>query len=110
MPNFIENANIESKRFVSASSRYNKSTVIYYHIGNQKKITFTTYKKIISNKAKDNDLYMVIPAGMEYRPDLVSQKVYGIVDFWWKIMEANNIKDIFEFKTGTNLRLPGNIF
>jgi hypothetical protein len=110
MANFIEDANIQPQRFVSALSRYLNSTVIYYHIGNQKKITFTTYKKTSSTKSRDGDLYMVIPAGMAYRPDLVSQQVYGTTDFWWKIMEANNIKDIFEFETGVNLRLPGNIF
>ena len=39
-------------------------------------------------------------------PEIVSNKVYGSPDFWWKIMEANNIKDIFDFKTGINIRLP----
>ncbi len=110
MSNFIEDAKIPPSRFVSALSRYNGSTVVYYHVGNQKKLAFTTYKKVMTTPPNDNDLYMVVPAGMAYRPDLVSQKAYGTTDFWWKIMEANNIKDIFDFKAGTNLRLPGNVF
>jgi len=110
MANFIEAAKILPTRFVSALSRYANSTVVYYHIGNQKKITFTTYKKSVSNKAKEGDNYTVVPPGMAYRPDLVSQSIYGTTDFWWKIMEANNIKDIYDFKAGTNLRLPGNVF
>ena len=47
--------------------------------------------------------------GQEYRPDLVSNRVYGTPDFWWRIMEANNIKDVFEFKAGLNLRIPGSV-
>ena len=49
---------------------------------------------------------MVISPGYEYRPDLISQMVYGSPDFWWKIMEVNSIKDIFDFKAGVNLRIP----
>ena len=110
MSNFIEIANLSTDRFVSALSRYNNSTVVYYHIKNQKKITFTTYVKSISTIPADSDLYMIIPSSMEYRPDLLSQNLYGTTDFWWKIMEANNIKDIYDFRSGVNIRIPGNIF
>lgn len=110
MANFIENANTPSSKVVSALSRYINSTVVYYHIGTIKKLTFTTYKKQISTVPTQTDMYMVVPSGMEYRPDLVSQKIYGTPDFWWKLLEANNIKDIFDFKAGTNLRVPGNVF
>jgi len=47
---------------------------------------------------------------MEYRPDLVSRDKYGIPDFWWKIMEVNNIKDIIDFKAGRTIVLPENIY
>jgi len=47
---------------------------------------------------------------MEFRPDKMSQHVYGHVDWWWKIMEANNIKDVYDFKAGTNIRIPANPF
>jgi hypothetical protein len=40
----------------------------------------------------------------------VSLETYGVVDYWWKILEANNMKDIFDFKSGVNIRLPGSIF
>ena len=110
MSNFIEDANLSSDRFVTALSRYRASKVIYYNVNHTKKIAFTTYKKQVSSIPTESDLYMVVPAGMEYRPDLVSQHIYGTVDLWWKIMEANNIKDVYDFKTGTNLRLPQNPF
>lgn len=108
--NLLEPANISSEKFVHALSRYRASTVVYYTMGNRKVITFNTYKKQIGTKIKDEDLFMVVPAGMEYRPDLVSRQAYGTVDFWWKILEANNIKDIFDFKAGTNIRIPGSVF
>jgi len=110
MPNQIELANLPSDRFVSALSRYKQSVVVYYTVGNKNYLSFTTYKKQIKSTPSKNDSYMVIPAGMEYRPDIVSKKVYGTTDFWWKILEANNIKDIFEFKIGLNIRLPSNVF
>lgn len=103
MANYIEVTNINPVNFVPPSSRYANSTVVYYT--ENKLLTFTTYIKntyITNNK----DRYFVITAGTEYRPDLVSQTAYGTVDFWWKIMEANNIMDIYDFKAGLNILIP----
>lgn len=110
MPNHIEDANLRSSRFVDPMSRYIESEPIYYVIGQRKILTFKTYKKNISNIPTANDMYMVISPGHEYRPDLVSQKMYGRPHFWWKIMEANDIKDIMDFRAGRNIRLPGNVY
>jgi len=110
MSNYIEPAGLNNERFVSALSRYKNSTVIYYTVGNRKNITFTTYKKQISNIPTSKDKYMIIPPQFEYRPDRLSYELYGTVDLWWKIMEANNIKDIFDFKAYLNIRIPNNIY
>lgn len=107
MARYIEKANIDPKRFVTISSRYADSEVIYYT--ENKILTFKIYKKK-TQSLSSKDKYMVIPPGAEYRPDLVSQSAYGTSDFWWKILEANNIKDIFEFKAGLNIRIPDAIF
>lgn len=107
MANYIEKTKIDAKRFVPVSSRYAETTVVYYT--ENKLITFITYKKIpivFGNR----DRFYVVTSGTEYRPDLVSQNAYGTVDFWWKLMEANNIKDIFDFKAGLNIRIPNAIF
>lgn len=111
MANYIENTNIRALRFVPVSSRYSNSKVIYYT--ERKLLTFSTYKK---NQNEENPVsslndryktkYYVISSGTEYRPDLVSNRVYGTPDFWWRIMEYNNIKDIFDFKAGRNIVLP----
>lgn len=106
MANNISYPNISSKRFISFSSRYINSKVLYY--GDNKKLTFETYKrkKIISSPS---DKFLLINSSNEYRPDLVSYAAYGTVDYWWYIMEFNGIKDIYDFKSGITLRIPRNI-
>lgn len=92
---------------VSPMSRYADQTVIYY--GPQNKLTYNTYKrKSFPNSSQDR--FMVISKTREYRPDMVAYEQYGIVSLWWKLLEANGMKDIWDFKSGTNIRLPGNIF
>lgn len=107
MANYIETTRIDAKRFVPVSSRYADAEVIYYT--ENKLLTFVIYRKraTILNK---RDKFAIITPGSEYRPDIVSQKAYGTPDFWWKIMEANGLKDVFEFKAGLNIRLPDAIF
>lgn len=107
MANRSQVANLRNDRFVNSTSRYSNTKIIYY--GDQNKITFATYQPA-EVPLDPTDRYMVVPAGMEYRPDLVSDAVYGLPDFWWKIMEVNGIKDLFDFKAGTNIRIPGNFF
>lgn len=103
MANYIEETDLDAKRFVPISSRYANEVVVYKT--DNKLLTFKTYKKTIT-PSSDRDVYAVISPGSEYRPDLVSQKAYGTPDFWWKILEANNIKDIFDFKSGLNIKIP----
>ena len=99
MANYIEVTNLSPTRFVPISSRYVNSEVIYYT--ENKLLAFTSYKKSTYDLT-NQDKYYVITAGTEFRPDLVSQTAYGTVDFWWKIMEANNIMDVYDFKAGLN--------
>lgn len=107
MANRIEETNLLPEQFVPQTSRYTDSNVIYY--GNRNVLTFTTYVKK-DNSENANDRFTVISPGQEYRPDLLSFEAYGTPDFWWRIMEANGIMDIFDFKAGINIRLPGNVF
>tara|TARA_R110000765_G_scaffold92610_1_gene174887 strand:- start:1729 stop:2025 length:297 start_codon:yes stop_codon:yes gene_type:complete len=49
----------------------------------------------------------VIPAGMEGRPDLISNDVFGTPNYWWLICTANNILDPFEeLKAGKTIKIP----
>lgn len=79
------------------------SNVVYY--SDRKLITFNTYKReeIVTNST---DKFMVVTQGVEFRPDLISKAAYGVPDFWWRILQANNIADIYDLKAGINIRLP----
>lgn len=107
MANFIEETNILPTRFVTPTSRYAGSKVLYYSDLN--KITFNTYKRI-TRTINPQDRYTLITPGLEYRPDLVSFFEYGVVDFWWLLLEVNGMKDILDFKAGATIRLPGKVF
>jgi hypothetical protein len=106
MANYYEKTNILTKKFVGFSSRYSDSTVVYYT--ENKLLTFDIYKKK-NFKTSSGDKFMTIKPGHEYRPDLISQMAYGTCDFWWKIMEVNGIKDIFDFKSGLTIRIPDSV-
>jgi hypothetical protein len=107
MANYIEQTEINPLKFITASSRYLNSEVIYYT--ENKLLTFNTYRKHNVEKSPQDKTFLV-KSEFEYRPDLVSYKAYGTVDFWWKIMEVNGIKDIFDFKSGLNIIIPHNIY
>lgn len=99
----ITYTNIPVNNIMTPGSRYRKQNIIYY--GEQKFLTFDTYirKPYV---AKGDEKVMVITKGVEYRPDLVSQDFYGFPDNWWRIMEANSMMDILEFKAGITIILP----
>lgn len=42
----------------------------------------------------------------EGRPDLISFKIYGDVQFWWVIMIYNNIVDVDDLNIGRILSIP----
>jgi hypothetical protein len=103
----ITETNFKSSRYVSPLSRYQASKVIYWSDKNY--LTFETYKKPIHVNS-NQDMFTVISPSQEFRPDKVSQDMYGVTDFWWKIMEVNKIKDVFDFRSGLSIRLPGGIY
>jgi len=107
MANYSEKINIfSSTNFVSVSSRYINSQLYYY--GDDKKITFETYKRQDIQQFSD-DKFLEITRPLNFRPDLVSNKFYGSPDFWWKIMQYNGIADVYDFRQGRVIRLPAAI-
>ena len=107
MANLLTTTDIPASRFVAVGSRYIDSPVIYY--GELNRVTFTTYKRK-NQQIGASDKFMVIGKGSEYRPDLVSNQFYGVTDFWWQIMEFNQIYDVFDFKAGVTIRIPSSPF
>jgi hypothetical protein len=106
MTQLIENAKVEPDKIMSSGSRYLKQQVIYY--GEQRVLTFDTYNRT-NYTPTGQEKVMVISKGLEFRPDLVSFDVYGYVDNWWRILEANKMKDIWEFKAGRTIILPDRV-
>jgi hypothetical protein len=102
----IKAANIPVSQVVSGLSRYRSQSVIYY--GEKKLVTFDTYVRR-TYKSSGKEKVMLISKGIEYRPDLVSYDVFKTTDAWWKILEANKMKDIWDFKAGTTIILPDSI-
>ncbi len=102
----IEPAIPTSQRLTKGISRYRSQTPIYY--GENRILTFDLYKrqKYIPN---GQERIMLITKGTEYRPDLVAWDIYGASELWWKILEANNIKDVYDFKAGKTIILPDSI-
>lgn len=107
MANKIEFTEIKATQFVPNTSRYESSRVIKY--SDEKITTFETYKRKPFVTTQQDQLVVITP-GFEYRPDMVSMEKYGTTDFWWRIMEANKMKDITEFKAGRTIILPENAY
>jgi len=40
----------------------------------------------------------------EYRPDIISYEIYGDTQYWWLLMDFNNIIDIFSIVTGVQIQ------
>lgn len=104
MANEMSYTNYGTKDSVSATSRYAHRLIIHY--GSLNKATFAIYKTPSIGPASDDKFYEITKE-VEFRPDLVSFRFYGLPDFWWRIMEINKMKDIMEFRAGRNIRLPG---
>ena len=95
---------LKASEIVKGISRYRKQQVIYY--GEQNFITFNIYRRKNYNQ-RGNEQVMLITKGIEYRPDLVAYEIFNAPEAWWRIMEANNMKDILEFKAGVTIIIPG---
>ena len=94
---------VDASEFAPSTSRYIDSDIILW--SENKITTFKTFKRVIP-EITDQDLFAVIPPGEEFRPDLTSFRAYNTVDFWWNIMLANSIADVFEYKAGLSIRIP----
>ena len=102
----IEQTKIPITSVIKGFSRYRNQNVIYY--GERRYITFDTYirRKYVPS---GQERVMVINKGVEYRPDLVAYDIFSTPDAWWKILEANGMQDIWEFKAGKTIIIPESI-
>jgi len=106
MPTTVLPSKIQANQVVGPTSRYAASQVIYW--GPHNKITFATYSRRQYPRS-ERDRWTFVDASEEFRPDKLADRAYGVSNLWWAVMEANGLKDIWDFRTGLNLWLPDNI-
>jgi|10_taG_2_1085330.scaffolds.fasta_scaffold12154_1 hypothetical protein len=50
---------------------------------------------------------IIVPAGCDGRPDLLSLQVYGTVKYWWVLCAVNNITNpLTDFESGLRIYIP----
>ena len=87
-----------------AVSRYTLKTQL--RLNNEDVVIRNLRISDININKTDGDTVHKIEAGEEFRPDLVAFKQYNNPTLAWVILSANNMKSIFEFKTGLIIRIP----
>lgn len=70
----------------------------------EKNLRSSNFSKFI---LKDKPLKFLVSDKYANRPDLISKEVYGNDSYWWMIMKANGICDVFsELVNGTVIDIP----
>ena len=68
-------------------------------------IEFTRKSQIYIDPSSEDEYFYVDPA-YKFRPDLISQQVYGTPVLYWVILSCNNMKHPLELITGLTVRIP----
>lgn len=81
----------------------------YYNtnVVSNKYLDVMTYRPIPKNPS---DVYFLITAVYEYRPDLLAYDLYGDSRLWWVFAQRNPNRlgedPYFDFKTGVGIYIP----
>lgn len=67
---------------------------------------YVVLRKPLNLQETEDDFYITLDQGNQFRPDLISNQVYDVPDFGWAIMEINDIRSFVELKRGVRLRIP----
>lgn len=71
-------SNFYTNNVVDGINEYNLSSI------NIKDFKFTSFD------------YIMVKREEEYRPDLVCYRIYGTIEYWWILLEINDISNIWE--------------
>lgn len=86
-------------------SRYRNATVTEI-AKNGEVEEYVVLRKISDIPLTGEDKYVTITQQSQFRPDIISNEVYGTPDYGWAIMETNNIRSFVELKQRLRLRIP----
>ena len=65
------------------------------------------YRDFVSRLDSIDSKLAEVPNNMEGRPDLISYAAYGSPNYWWLIVEANEVYDYeVDLKAGTVIKIP----
>lgn len=86
-------------------SRYRGATVT--QVGEDGELRdYVLLRKPLYVPENDQDSYVVIDQGNQYRPDTLSQQLYGTPNFGWALMEINNLRSFMDLQFGIRIRVP----
>lgn len=83
--------------------RYDLSKFFDYSSGDNHDI-LTSFFLLELKKLSESGNYFV--QSEEGRPDLVSFRIYGSVQYWWIILEYNELLSYQDIKNGTTIKYP----
>jgi hypothetical protein len=86
-------------------SRYRGSTVSQVELDGELE-SYVFLRKPLLVEPDTEDKYVTLDQGNQFRPDIISNQVYGDPNFGWAIMEVNNIRSFVELTMGLRLRIP----
>lgn len=82
-------SNFYTNNVIDGINEYNLSSI------NIKDFEFTSFEFTMVYKSE------------EYRPDLLCYRIYGTIEYWWILLEINNISNIWdEFVEETLIKYP----
>jgi len=85
-------------------SRYDKKDQLLLKDGNL--VIRNMRKSDLLIRSNSTDIEYKVEAKDEYRPDLLAYKFYGDPRLAWVILDANDLRDIFELKAGMVIVVP----
>lgn len=97
-------SNVNSDRDINSLNRYrNKINLTSYSGYNV--LEFIKKSQLYLPEAP-TDQYYFVDASKQYRPDLISNEIYGSPIYYWVILSCNNLISPLQVVTNLTLRLP----
>jgi len=97
-------SDVYSDRDNNTLSRYRNKIRLTSYTG----VTFLEFikKSQLYLEVSTDDQYYFVDASKQYRPDLISNEVYGSPIYYWVILSCNNLISPLQVRTNLTLRLP----
>lgn len=97
-------SDVYSDRDNNTLSRYRNKIRLTSYTG----VTFLEFikKSQLYLEVSTDDQYYFVDASKQYRPDLISNEVYGSPIYYWVILSCNNLISPLQVRTNLTLRIP----